>query len=222
MNRDEVWSAISEHRLRLCDLLSELSEEELRRPSLCDGWTVRDVIAHLTLQQLTLGTLLGELVRHPAMSINKATHDLACRRAERPAPDLIADIRSTAGSQRHNFGVTPLETLIDCLVHSQDIVMPLGRRLDLPPGAAAVAASRVWSIGWPFHAAKRLNGFRLTATDADWSAGEGLPVQAPIAAILLVGSGRLVALPQFTGDGAAALTAKLAPVTASTGGRQLM
>jgi uncharacterized protein (TIGR03083 family) len=145
MNRDEVWSAIEAHRLRLCDLLSTLSEEELRRPSLCDGWTVRDVIAHLTLQQLSLGTVIGQLLRRPSLSpsMNRMIHDLACRHAQRPVPDLIADIRATAGSRRHNVGVTPLETLIDCLVHSQDIVLPLGRRLDLPPDAAAEAASRV-------------------------------------------------------------------------------
>ena len=36
----------------LAGLLADLSEREWRRPSLCDGWTVRDVAAHLTLQQL--------------------------------------------------------------------------------------------------------------------------------------------------------------------------
>jgi hypothetical protein len=120
------------------------------------------------------------------------------------------------GSRRHNIGVSPLEAFIDCLVDSQDIVLPLDRRLDLPPDAAATAASRVWARGRPFYAAKRLAGFRLAATDAQWSTGTGPEVRAPIAAILLVGTGRLVALPLLSGGGAAALTAKLAPITSST------
>jgi len=37
-------------------LLEQLSDEEWRQPSLCAGWTVRDVAAHLTLQQLGLGS----------------------------------------------------------------------------------------------------------------------------------------------------------------------
>jgi hypothetical protein len=52
-------------------------------------------------------------------------------------------------------------------------------------------------------------GFRLAATDVEWSAGDGPEVRAPIEAILLVLTGRLVALPQLDGEGAAGLTAQL-------------
>ncbi|HEU4422824.1 MAG TPA: hypothetical protein VFR67_09865 [Pilimelia sp.] len=39
----------------------------------------------------------------------------------------------------------------------------------------------------------------MTATDTDWSAGTGRQVHGPIGAILLVSSGRLVALPELSG-----------------------
>lgn len=212
LNDDEIWAAIDKHRGRLADLLETLSEEDLRRPSLCDGWTVRDVIAHLTLQQLTLGRILSELVRHPAVNADRINHDFACRTAAtRPVPALIADIRAMVGSRRHNLGVTSADALTDCLVHSQDIMLPLGRRLDLPTDAAATAASRVWQrSGWPFFTPRRLRGFQLTATDADWSAGSGTPLSAPIAAILLASTGRPVALASFTGNGVDLLRSRLA------------
>jgi hypothetical protein len=54
-----------------------------------------------------------------------------------------------------------------------------------------------------------MTGFRLTATDTPWSIGDGPEVQAPIAAILLLSTGRLAALPQLSGPGAAGLTARL-------------
>ena len=75
-----------------------------------------------------------------------------------------------------------------------------------------MAASRVWSKDMMFHAAKRLTGYRLTATDVPWSVGDGDgdEVQGPIASILLLLTGRLVDLPLLTGEGAAALTALLA------------
>jgi uncharacterized protein (TIGR03083 family) len=48
MDKDAVWAAIDSQRLRTADLLEGLSEEQWRHPSLCDGWTVRDVAAHLS------------------------------------------------------------------------------------------------------------------------------------------------------------------------------
>jgi uncharacterized protein (TIGR03083 family) len=46
MERSDVWTAIDDHRRALVHLLDGLSEEEWRRPSLCEGWTVRQVAAH--------------------------------------------------------------------------------------------------------------------------------------------------------------------------------
>jgi uncharacterized Actinobacterial protein TIGR03083 len=48
MDLDEVWPAIDTQRLGLAEVLDRLTEQEWRHPSLCDGWTVRDVVAHLT------------------------------------------------------------------------------------------------------------------------------------------------------------------------------
>ena len=50
MHRDQVWTVIDDQRRGLAGLLDELSDDEWRRPSLCPGWTVRDVAAHLTMQ----------------------------------------------------------------------------------------------------------------------------------------------------------------------------
>ena len=111
------------------------------------------------------------MARQPERTI----HDAACRRAAAlPTGQIIAEIRDMAGSRRHTIGVTYLETLTDILVHGQDIAIPLGRHHDMPPPAAATAASRVLSMRWPppLPAARKLAGFRLTATDTPWSAGE--------------------------------------------------
>ncbi len=208
MNDDEIWAAIDAHRLRTAELLEQLSDDEWVRPSLCDGWTVRDVAAHLTLQQLRLGDGLREALRHPA-GMNRMIREWARRRAELPREQLVAEIRAMVGSRRHNIGVTCQETLIDILVHSQDIAVPLGRRLDIDPPAAAAAATRVLSYrgGSKAKVFKRipLAGFRFIATDVTWAVGTGREITGPIAPILLVLTGRLAALPALSGDGVAAL-----------------
>ena len=60
----------------------------------------------------------------------------------------------------------------------------------------------------PLPAARKVAGFRLTATDISWSAGAGPEVRAPMGVILLVCAGRLVALPQLSGEGARDLAAR--------------
>jgi uncharacterized protein (TIGR03083 family) len=208
MNDDEIWAAIDAHRLRTAELLEQLSDEEWVHPSLCDGWTVRDVAAHLTLQQLRLGDALREGVRHPA-GMNRMIREWARRRAELPTAQLVAEIRGMVGSRRHNIGVTCQETLIDILVHSQDIAVPLGRRLEIDPAAAAVAATRVWSLsgGSKAKVFKKipLAAVRFIATDVPWAVGTGRQITGPIVPILLVLTGRLAVLPMLSGDGVAAL-----------------
>jgi uncharacterized protein (TIGR03083 family) len=94
-----------------------------------------------------------------------------------------------------------MEPLLDILVHGQDIALPLGRIRPMPTAAATAAAQRVWDMGFPFRARKRLAGLRLTATDADWTVGSGAGVEGPIAALLLLATGRDAAVQQLTGDG---------------------
>lgn len=208
MNDDEIWAAIDAQRLRTADLLESLTDDEWRRPSLCDGWTVRDVAAHLTLQQLGLLDVLRFALRHPTsvFGLNRVINRSARFRAEAPLDSLIAALREMVGSRRHNIGLTSLEPLIDILVHGQDIAIPLGRDLPVPAPAAAAAATKVWtSRGGPKGKVfdnLLLGDYRLSATDLDWSVGQGPVVEAPIAALLLLLTGRRVALTQLSGPGA--------------------
>jgi uncharacterized protein (TIGR03083 family) len=105
------------------------------------------------------------------------------------------------GSRRTAPFLTPLEPLLDVLVHGQDIALPLRRNRPMPAPAAAAAAQRAWDLRFPFRAQRRLAGLRLSATDADWAVGAGAPVEGPIAALLLLVTGRDAALDQLTGDG---------------------
>ena len=92
--------------------------------------------------------------------------------------------------------------LLDVLVHGQDIAIPLGRELPVPADVAVAAASRAWTMGWPFWARRRLRGLRLVAADADWTAGAGEELRGPIDALVLLLTGRAAtAAPRLTGPG---------------------
>jgi uncharacterized protein (TIGR03083 family) len=216
MERSEVWTAIDDHRRALVHLLEGLSEEEWCWASLCDGWTVRQVAAHLALQNTTWSMMpraVLDLIRRGGM--NGAIHATACRHAELPIEVIIGQIRDRIGVWRPLPTVTFRETAIDYLVHGQDIVVPLARSLPMPPDLAVVAADRVWSHSRMFHARKKLAGYRLVADDAPWAAGQGKEVCGPIGALLLLLTGRPAALPQLSGSGTLALRELLTLSTAA-------
>ena len=201
MDKDEVWRTIHAERSALADILETLSPVEWEHPSLCSGWTVKDVAAHvISSAGATLGEVLSGMVRARG-NFNRLMFDDAKRRAARPTDQIIADYRRLDGSRRHPPGTTRLDPLMDVLVHTQDIVRPLGRQRRMPAAASALAADRVWRSSFPFHARKRLAGVRLTATDLSWTVGDGPAIEGPMGAILLLLTGRTVSVPELSGDG---------------------
>lgn len=208
MDDDTLWKRIDTQRLQTADLLERLTDADWTHRSLCEGWTVRDVAAHLTLQQMGMGDVLRMLPRYRGGGMNRIIGDSARAKAATPVDLLVAEIRGMVGSRRHNLGVTSRDTLIDIIVHGQDIALPLGLDLSVPVDAAAEAATRVSTLSTRmasvFHPVP-WRRFRFAATDTDWSVGEGPEVSGPILAILLLLTGRLIALPRMEGEGVAAL-----------------
>jgi uncharacterized protein (TIGR03083 family) len=204
------WPEIHRQRLAVADLLDDLSADEWAHPSLCAGWTVRDVAAHLTLQQMGPRELF-DMLRHWRGGMHPTIADAARRRAAARDPRrLVAEIRETAARRRRNPGVTPLETLADLLVHAQDIALPLGRSHPVPPEAAAAVTRRGLTMRMPppLPGSRLMTGLHLVATDISWSYGAGPEVRGPIADLMLIAAGRSVALPALTGPGAEILSTR--------------
>jgi hypothetical protein len=82
-DQEQAWQAIRTQRLAVADLLESLDAAEWQHPSLCEGWMVQDVAAHLTLQQLGLLEGLGMFARSPG-GMNRVIREAA--RRQRPGP----------------------------------------------------------------------------------------------------------------------------------------
>lgn len=133
MDRDQILSSVKVERLDLADFAEPFTEQEWRTPSLCTGWTVKDVL--------------------------------------------------------------------DLLVHGQDIARPLGHAKPMSPDRVLPALTFVWES--PFYSvSKRLDGVRVSATDAQWTRGEGTrEIHGPAGELPLLAAGRAVALKGLTGSG---------------------
>jgi uncharacterized protein (TIGR03083 family) len=210
VDAETSWRVIEQERLSLADLLESLTDEQWNAQSLCDGWRIKDVAAHvaMTPQPPTLRTVAGELVRARGSFVN-ATRDLAVRYAERPGVDLAAEIRTHAASRRLPKVTNYRNIVLDILVHGQDIAIPLGIPREMPKDAAIAGVQRAWTMAWLFGGSRSLKRFRYSATDVDWTAGDGPQVSGPVSALLLLLTGRPAALPQLSGPGVDGLAGAL-------------
>ncbi|MFD4637154.1 maleylpyruvate isomerase family mycothiol-dependent enzyme [Lentzea sp. NPDC058436] len=199
MDETRTWQTIDSERAATADLLTGLTDEQWSHPSLCAGWTVREVAAHLSLaHRIKAGTAFRAFVRARG-SFNRMVDQTARDEARRPPADLVAELRGAVGLHRLAPGQTLKNALMDTLVHTQDIAVPLGIERHMPLDAAVVAADDLWRMGFPFHARRRLAGHRLVATDTDWAAGEGAEISGPIEALVMLLAGRTATIPRLTG-----------------------
>lgn len=188
MNTDEIWRCVDDQRVELAGLLEGLSAEQWMAPSLCDGWRVRDVAAHLTHSHMHPVQAIGEAIksgfRFDAMISRLGRED------RRSQSEIAAALRGMAGARKKVPGTSVQQPLIELLVHGQDITVALGIDRPMPIDAAVEAATKLSGMKFPLNAAQRLAGVRLVATDADFGAGEGREVAVPIRDIVMILAGR--------------------------------
>ena len=217
----EIWAAIDAQRHRTIDLLDSLTPAEWAAPTLCTAWSVKDLAGHLVWQRDAsylsgLPAMVAAMVRARG-DIATTTCDLAKRWAEaRTVDQLRADVRGLPGHHRHVIGTTDINHLIDAIVHTQDVGIPLGRGLDADPAAAALAADSTWSMPKKFTLPPTplMVAYRWRATDTDWERGDGELIEGPMAAILCLLTGRAAASAFVSGPGLGAALADLATLEA--------
>ena len=110
------FAEIADERRGFADLIDTLTAEQLATPSLCLGWTVHDIAAHLVLPMVTNMALTRSLAR-----------------IKSPA-ELAALLRKHAESRfTPPVGLGSIAPLTDAIVHAQDARRPLGIAREIPP-----------------------------------------------------------------------------------------
>ena len=189
------------------DLLSGLTWEQWEHPSLCAGWTVRDVAAHcVSFEGLSPAKLTSRFLRGRLQTdrINQlAVDDLAARSDEQ----IVALFRDNAVPRGLTAGFGGRIALTDNLIHHQDIRRPLGLPRTIPVERLGTALNFV-RFAPTIRGAWRARGVHLIATDLDWNFGRGPAVRGPGEALLLAMAGRGDALADLDGPGVQKLTAR--------------
>lgn len=206
---DEVFVAIRRARLGLADLVAGLNSDQLATPSLCAGWSVRDVVGHLVLaSDLPKARLFAAVVRARG-SYDRAMDRLSRAEATRPFPDLVANLRANADSRFAVAGVGPRGPLTDVLVHTVDIAVPLRLSWSAPSDAVRVSVEFATSSrARAFVPRGRLSGLRLHASDLGFTWGQGATVNGSGIDLLAVLCGRAALLERLDGPGTDVLASR--------------
>jgi uncharacterized protein (TIGR03083 family) len=203
----EIWPVIHSERKALADDLEPLTAEQWGTASLCPGWTVRDVLAHMTsAASLTPAAFFATLIGSGFSFEKLQAKGIAGHRGASPA-DTLSEFEKVETSVKHPPG--PANTWLgEVIVHSQDIRRPLGIAHQYPTEAVVQVADFYKGSNALIGSKNRIAGLKLRATDADWSHGTGPEVSGPMLSLVMAMTGRKAALDDLSGDGVATLRSR--------------
>lgn len=196
----EMWSLIHAERAALAADLAELTDQQWVTPSLCDRFTVRDVLAHLTAgSSLNPVRWLAGVIRCRFDFDQQVAMRLAEQLGTTPA-DTLARFRRVIT----NTAKPPLPAVAmlgETIVHGEDIRRPLGIHRDYPITTLTTVADYYQGSDLVVPAKGRIRGLRLTATDSAFATGSGPLVSGTTVALIMAMTGRARYCDELDGDG---------------------
>ncbi|RSN51916.1 maleylpyruvate isomerase family mycothiol-dependent enzyme [Actinomadura sp. WAC 06369] len=195
----DIRDEIAAERRELAEMLEALPAASWDAPSLCAGWRVREVAAHMSMGfRYSFAKVASELVR--ARGLHRMTDRLARRDAAAMThAEMAAALRDNA---RHPWkppvgGITA--ALGHDVVHGLDIGVALGLDRRVPHERLRPLLESVTPRTAKFFGAD-LGGVELRADDLDWSFGSGTPLTGSAQDLLLVAYGRALPAGRLGGD----------------------
>lgn len=190
---DQVLAdAITAELAELADVVEALGDGPAGwdAPTLCDGWRVREVVAHLSMATrwsvpaLMLGMLRARFRWH------HFSDRAALKDAKIGTSQLVADLRSAKLAAWRPPGGGAQGALVHAVVHGLDITVALELDRRPPPERLRLVLDGLTDPASLKHFGVKLDGIELTATDVDWSYGSGRCLEADAQALVLIVTGR--------------------------------
>ncbi|WP_229052481.1 maleylpyruvate isomerase family mycothiol-dependent enzyme [Aeromicrobium sp. Leaf350] len=201
---DDMSALAKSERASLVQLLQELDDSEWDRPSLCDGWSVREVAIHVvSYDDLGWSGLPMAFIRG-GLRVDSVNAWAVARHASLSDDEVIELVRRCETPRGLTSAMKGAIALTDGLIHQQDIRRALDRPREIP--AERLLPALNFALKAPTLPAKRnARGLRLVANDHDWARGPGDEVTGPGESLLMAIAGRPAALDELSGPGLATL-----------------
>ncbi|MFI0450055.1 maleylpyruvate isomerase family mycothiol-dependent enzyme [Actinomadura sp. 6N118] len=201
MNETELRSEIAAERGELAALLGDLPAGDWDAPSLCEGWRIREVAAHITMAyRYSAPRVIFELVRSGG-SFDRMLDRCARRDAASvPAAGLHASLRDNTTHPWKPPGGGYAGALTHDVVHGLDMTVALGLERRVPERRLRVVLEGLASPKGLKYFGADLDGIELRADDIDWSFGSGTPVTGAAQDLALVLCGRRLPAGRLSGE----------------------
>ena len=191
-------------RSALYSELEGLTDDQWSTMTVCDPWTVRHLVAHMTaLGNQTAANFFRGFIAS-GFSFDKFVNKDLARYNQGSNADVLAGFAKTLSSTK-SPPAPKYVALGEYMCHGEDIRRALGGSGTHPEAHIVALAEAYRKTGKPLAGKKRTAGLRLRVTDAEWSAGDGPEVAGPGMDLILAMSGRGAALDNCTGDGVATM-----------------
>jgi uncharacterized protein (TIGR03083 family) len=206
-NMSDAWPMIKAEREACADAIEKLSAEQLATPSLCQGWSVRDVAGHMIATgEMTFGSFYSNLLK-AGLRFNEMAGRLMTQNRDGEPATLAQRLRDKAAGPNHPPG--PLTAMLgEAVVHGEDIRRPLGLTRNIPDATLVAVADFYKKSNLVIGAKKRIAGLKLQATDVDWRHGDGPEVTGPMASLVVAMTGRKPSIDDLSGEGVATLRSR--------------
>ena len=189
-----------EERADFAAFLATLSPQQWQAPTLCAGWRVRDVVAHVIgYDDLDTRRLLAYVIQG-RLRLGRVNAAALARYHARSPEQLLALLTDHPQPRGVPAALGGRVGLTEALIHHQDIRRPLGQPRTIPP-ERLLPALRIALIAPDIGGLWRIRGVRLVATDLPFSAGIGQEVRGPAEALLMTIAGRHGVAGELPGPG---------------------
>lgn len=182
--------AVAAEFASLANLLAAASDAQWDTPSMCAGWRVREVVAHLTMAaRYSEEEFMAEL-RRCEFDFTRLSNEVASRDAALPASELVANLRSDVMQRWTPPGGGYSGALNHVVIHGLDVTVPLGVSRRSPDETIRVVLDDLTAGGRHARFGTAIDGRHLQATDLDWSHGAGPILRGTAADLALALCGR--------------------------------
>jgi uncharacterized protein (TIGR03083 family) len=191
MNPDsELQAAVTNEFLALAELLDTLPAAGWDTPSLCAGWRVREVVAHVTMPaRYSEEQFMAELQNCDG-DFTRLSNTVATRDGALPTSVLVGNLRDDMLHHWAPPGGGYMGALNHVVIHGLDITVPLGSGRRSTDEDLRAVLDDLTSGGTHAHFDFALDGLGLRATDMDWSFGSGTPISGAGEDLALLVCGR--------------------------------
>ncbi|WIY03864.1 maleylpyruvate isomerase family mycothiol-dependent enzyme [Amycolatopsis mongoliensis] len=201
-----IQDLIAAERRELAAVLDELAPAAWESPTLCAGWRVPEVVAHMTMPfRFSTGRFVRELVKSAGRFNRMADRVARQEGAELSREALIASLRDNADHPWQPPGGGPEGALSHDVIHGLDITTALGLDRRVPPERLEVVLGGVKPKQVKYFGTD-LTGVCLRADDLDWSYGTGTPLTGLAQDLLLVLCNRCLPAGRLRGEPSARFT----------------